>query len=172
MQHWNVMWLDPVWYLVLLTVLWGYGVWKHSWRYCIHTEKWSATPHPLSLFQCNRLDLGVELLGLSVSGCGGGDTVQLLVHSHQDISIWNLSQVSLPPQSCWSLHCLCQQLETHFASVYSNTVALSRVESPDSARIMATAEVELSTFLTCVVLMLVLLHRMAVWDWYLQRPEK
>jgi WD40 repeat protein len=75
-----------------------------------------------TLVECNRLDLGVELLGLSVSGCGGGDNVQLLVHSHQDISIWHLSQ-----------------LETHFASVYSNTVALSRVESPDAARIMATA---------------------------------
>ena len=63
-------------------------------------EKLSATLS-LSLFQCNRLDLGVELLGLSVSGCGGGgDNVQLLVHSHQDISIWHLSQVSLPPQSC------------------------------------------------------------------------
>lgn len=40
-----------------------------------------------------------------------------------------------------SLPCLCEQLESHFASMFSNTVALSRVESPDETRIMATAEV-------------------------------
>lgn len=90
----------------------------------------------------------MELLGLSVNSCGGGgETAQLLVHSHQDISMWQLSQVSqlsqhLHPISTDPLtSCLFEQLESHFASMFSNTVALSRVESPDETRIMATAEV-------------------------------
>ena len=126
-----------------------YGVWRHSWRSGSLAGK-SAMPSlsPLSL-QCNRLDLGMELLGLSVNNCGrgGGETAQLLVHSHQDISMWQLSQVSqlsqhLHPISTDPLtSCLREQLESHFASMFSNTVALSQVESPDETRIMATAEV-------------------------------
>ena len=66
-------------------------VWILSWQVS-HVFSISS----LSL-QCNRLDLGMELLGLSVNNCGGGgggETAQLLVHSHQDISMWQLSQVS------------------------------------------------------------------------------
>ena len=42
--------------------------------------------------QCNRLDFGKEVLGMSVT-CRVGDTAQLVCHSHHDLKIWQLSQV-------------------------------------------------------------------------------